>query len=132
VGRLPLAALEATLALYRDPARALREIPVLAMLDTPPEVLARRAEALAAATGGGIVASVARVGGGALPLVELQGPAVALPGEPEALARRLRQGDPPVVGRIADGRLLLDPRTLTDDDIPVVTAAVHAALEHGR
>jgi len=105
---------------------------VLAMLDTPPEVLARRAEALAAATGGGVVASVARVGGGALPLVELQGPAVALPGGPEALARRLRQGDPPVVGRIADGRLLLDPRTLAEEDVPAVADAVRAALTERR
>ena len=126
-GRLPLAALVATLALYRDPARARREIPVLAMLAATPEDLARRAGALARATGGGVIAAVARVGGGALPLLELHGPAVALPDAPEALARALRLGDPAVVARIADGRLLLDPRTLRDDEVGIVASAVSAA-----
>ncbi len=55
VGRLPLAALEATLALYRDPQRALREVPVLAMLAIEPSELARRAELIAAACGGEVV-----------------------------------------------------------------------------
>jgi L-seryl-tRNA(Ser) seleniumtransferase len=127
VGRLPLAALAATLALYRDPARALREIPVLAMLAAAPADLARRADALARATDGGVVAAVARVGGGALPLLELHGPAVSLPDEPEPLARALRLGDPAVVARIADGRLLLDPRTLRDDEVEVVASAVATA-----
>jgi L-seryl-tRNA(Ser) seleniumtransferase len=127
VGRLPLAALAATLALYRDPARALREIPVLAMLAATPGDLARRADALARATDGGVVASVARVGGGALPLLDLHGPAVSLPDDPEPLARALRLGDPAVVARIADGRVLLDPRTLRDDETSVVAAAVAAA-----
>jgi L-seryl-tRNA(Ser) seleniumtransferase len=126
-GRLPLAALAATLALYRDPARAAREIPVLAMLAATPTDLERRAAALAHATGGGVVAAVARVGGGALPLLELHGPAVALPGDPEPLARALRLGDPAVLGRIADGRLLLDPRTLRDDELDAVARAVEAA-----
>jgi L-seryl-tRNA(Ser) seleniumtransferase len=126
-GRLPIAALAATLALYRDPARALREVPVLAMLACGQEELGRRADRLAAAVGGGVVASVARVGGGALPLLELPGPVVALPGEPEALARELRTGEPAVVGRIADGRLLLDPRTLRDEELDDVAAAVSAA-----
>jgi L-seryl-tRNA(Ser) seleniumtransferase len=127
VGRLPLAALAATLALYRDPARALREIPVLAMLAAAPADLARRADALARATDGGVVAAVARVGGGALPLLELPGPAVSLPDDPEPLARALRLGDPAVVARIADGRLLLDPRTLRDDEVEVVASAVATA-----
>jgi L-seryl-tRNA(Ser) seleniumtransferase len=127
VGRLPLAALIATLALYRDPARALREIPVLAMLAAAPADLARRADALARATDGGVVAAVARVGGGALPLLELHGPAVSLLDDPEPLARALRLGDPAVVARITDGRLLLDPRTLDDDEIGLVASAVAAA-----
>ena len=78
VGRLPLAALAATLALYRDPARAVREIPVLAMLAADPATLARRARRLADATGGEVIEAVARAGGGALPLLELRGPAVAI------------------------------------------------------
>ncbi|HEU4975450.1 MAG TPA: L-seryl-tRNA(Sec) selenium transferase [Baekduia sp.] len=130
VGRLPLAGLAATLALYRDPERALREIPVLAMLAAAPEELADRADRLAAATGGEVVPAVARVGGGALPLVELRGPAVALtaPGEdPARLAAALRAADPPVIGRVHGGRLLADPRTLADDEVALVAAAVATA-----
>jgi L-seryl-tRNA(Ser) seleniumtransferase len=129
-GRLPLAALEATLALHRDPERARREIPVLRMLDLPADELERRAEVLAAATGGTVVDTVGRVGGGALPLAELPGRGVALDGpDPGALAAALRDGDPAVVARVTDGRLVLDPRTLEPDDLPVLAAAVRAALE---
>jgi L-seryl-tRNA(Ser) seleniumtransferase len=122
--KLGLAALEATLRLYRDPEAARREIPVLAMLTVADDVLRARAERLAAAVGGEIVQATARVGGGALPLLELPGPAVALPGAPDLLAARLRAADPPVIGRIEDDRLLLDPRTLADDEIELVASAV--------
>ena len=129
--KLSLAALEATLALYRDPERARAEIPVLAMLTADEATLAERARRLAEGIGAGaeIVAASAKVGGGALPLLELPGPVVAVGGSPDDLAARLRAADPPVVGRIQDGRLLLDPRTLAEDDIDVVAGAVRAALE---
>jgi L-seryl-tRNA(Ser) seleniumtransferase len=129
IDKLSLAALEATLALYRDPELARRELPVLAMLDTPPAVLERRAERLAAATGGEVVRGSAKVGGGALPLLELEGPVVAIdpgPEGPDALAAALRRGDPAVVGRIRDARLLLDPRTLSDAEADAAAAAVRA------
>jgi L-seryl-tRNA(Ser) seleniumtransferase len=125
IDKLSLAALAATLALYRDPARARREIPVLAMLEADPAVLLTRAERLASAIGGEVVQSVAKVGGGALPLLELEGPAVALhSGSPDATAARLRAGDPPVLARIQDGRVLLDPRTMADEEIAWVVAAL--------
>jgi L-seryl-tRNA(Ser) seleniumtransferase len=126
IDKLSLAALEATLRLYREPGRALREIPVLAMLAAGEDVLAARAGRLAAGIGerAHVIRASAKVGGGALPLLELEGPAVALDGEPEALAAALRAHDPPVIARIHDGRLLLDPRTLTDEDIPLVARAV--------
>jgi L-seryl-tRNA(Ser) seleniumtransferase len=130
IGRLPLAALEATLKLYRDPDHARRAIPVLAMLTADEAALVARARRLADATGGGVVRSTARVGGGALPLLELPGPAVALepgPAGADALAAALRAGDPPVVGRIQDGRVLLDPRTLTDAEADLAARAVRAA-----
>jgi L-seryl-tRNA(Ser) seleniumtransferase len=127
IDKLSLAALEATLQLYRDPAQARREIPVLAMLDADPAALDARAARLAQATGGEVVEAVARVGGGALPLLELPGPAVALHGEPVELAAALRAGDPPLIGRIHAGRLLLDPRTLGDDEVDAAAAAVAAA-----
>jgi L-seryl-tRNA(Ser) seleniumtransferase len=130
IDKLSLAALEATLRLYRDPARARREIPVLAMLDVGEATLERRAAKLAAAIGSDrceIVRAVARVGGGALPLFELDGPAVALCGDPVALAGAMRAADPAVIGRIHDGRLLLDPRTLVDEELPAVAEAARAA-----
>ncbi len=122
IDKLSLAALEATLALYRDPDHARRAIPVLAMLSD--EGLAERARALAQATGGELVRSTAKVGGGALPLLELEGPAVALD---EALAAPLRAADPPVVGRMSGGRLLLDPRTMADEEVAWVAKALSRA-----
>jgi L-seryl-tRNA(Ser) seleniumtransferase len=132
IDKLSLAALEATLALYRDPELARRELPVLAMLTASDAQLEQRARALAEATGGEVVASVARVGGGALPLLELPGPAVALDGGSagiDALARLLRTGEPALIGRIQHGRLLLDPRTLTDDEAEEAALAVRAAVK---
>ncbi len=135
IGKLHLAALEATLRLYRDPERARREVPVLAMLDASEEELAARAERIAAAARAAgaraeIVRSIAKVGGGALPLLELEGPAVAVePGDAgvDALAARLRAGDPPVIGRIYEGRMLIDPRTLTDEEAEAAGAAAGRA-----
>ena len=125
IDKLSLAALEASLAHYRDPDRARREIPVLAMLEADPAVLQMRAERLARAIGGEVVEAVAKVGGGALPLLELTGPAVALHSEsPDATAARLRAGDPPVLARIQDGRVLLDPRTMADEEVAWVVAAL--------
>ena len=74
-----------------------------------------------------------KVGGGALPLAELEGPAVALarPTAPDLLAQRLRAGDPPVIARMHDGQLVLDPRTLADAEIATVVAAVRAATGAG-
>jgi len=119
IDKLSVAALEATLAIYRDPAAARRAVPVLAMLEATREELEARARTLAEATGGRLVEATARVGGGALPLLELTGPAVALDpgrGGADALAAVLRDGDPALVGRIHGGELLLDPRTLTDEE----------------
>jgi L-seryl-tRNA(Ser) seleniumtransferase len=119
IDKLSLAALEATLRLYREQ----RDVPVLEMLTADDATLRARAERLAEGLGE-VIASTAKVGGGALPLLELPGPVVAVDGPAEELAARLRAADPPVVGRIQDGRLLLDPRTLADDEIDLVRAAL--------
>jgi L-seryl-tRNA(Ser) seleniumtransferase len=122
--KLTLAALEGTLALYLDPERALREVPVLRMLAEPAEAIRTRADRLAELTGGTVEETIARVGGGALPLAEL--PSFACSVE-EALAAPLRQGEPPVVGVVRDGRLLLDCRTLADAEVAEIAAAVARA-----
>jgi L-seryl-tRNA(Ser) seleniumtransferase len=120
--KLTLAALEGTLAAALDPGRG--EIPVLRMLHEPVERVRERAARLAAAVGGEVEETTARVGGGALPLAELESSACAVE---EELALPLRLGEPPVVGIVRDGRLLLDCRTLTDGETDEVAAAVRAA-----
>ncbi|HEY5294650.1 MAG TPA: L-seryl-tRNA(Sec) selenium transferase [Gaiellaceae bacterium] len=123
IDKLSLAALEGTLLLYLEPERALREVPVLRMLHEDPTVVRARAARLAAATGGEVEETVARMGGGALPLAELPSFACAVE---ETLAAALRDHEPPVIGIVRDGRLLLDCRTLTDDELDEVAAAVRA------
>jgi L-seryl-tRNA(Ser) seleniumtransferase len=120
IDKLSLAALEATLELSRDPQRALREIPVLAAAAESAEAVRARAQRLADRLGGTVVASVARVGGGSLPLLELPSFACALEGG-EALHAALRASDPPVVGVVREGRVLLDCRTLTDDQCLLIS-----------
>jgi len=124
--KLTLAALEGTLALYLDPERARREIPVLRMLDEPGDAVRARAERLAELVGGTVEETVARVGGGALPLAELESFACAVE---EELAAPLRLGEPPVVGIVRDGRLLLDCRTLRDDEVDAVATATRRARD---
>jgi len=127
--KLTLAALEATLALYRRPEVARARIPVLRMLGEPADAVRARAERLAGLVGGEVEPTVARVGGGALPLAELGSFACALE---EALAAPLRAGEPPVVGIVRDGRLLLDCRTLADDEIDEVAAAVTVVRQRSQ
>jgi L-seryl-tRNA(Ser) seleniumtransferase len=116
--KLTLAALEGTLALYRAGSR---DVPVLRMLDEPAEAVRSRAERLAGLTGGAVVATVARSGGGALPIAEIESYACALPLE---LAEPLRRSEPSVVGIVRDERLLLDCRTLTDAEVDEAAEAV--------
>jgi L-seryl-tRNA(Ser) seleniumtransferase len=121
--KLTLAALEGTLSLAVTEAGRSR-IPVLRMLDEPLEQVRARAERLAALVGGEVEETVARVGGGALPLAELPSAACAVE---ETLAEPLRRGDPPVIAVVRDGRTLLDCRTLSDAEVDEVAAAVRAA-----
>ena len=119
--KLTLAALEGTLALYLDAPSA---IPVLRMLRDDTGAVRARADRLAKLVGGDVEETVARAGGGALPLAELPSHACAVE---EDLAARLRIGEPPVIGVVRDGRTLLDCRTLTDAEVDEVAAAVNAA-----
>jgi L-seryl-tRNA(Ser) seleniumtransferase len=130
IDKLSLAALEATLRLYQDPDRAREEIPVLAMLDLSADELAERAERLASEIGPSaeVISCSGKVGGGALPLLELPGHAVALAGDPVAIATRLREGEQPVICRIHEGRALLDVRTVDRDELDALGSAARTAL----
>ena len=134
--KLTLAGLEATLALYRDPETAVREIPVLRMLTVSPDQLesaARRLTQTIRESGGAAraVNGASAVGGGAFPGAVLPTTLVAVdPGALGAtgLALRLRLGHPSVIARVQEEQVLLDPRTLQDEEIPVVAEAVIRAL----
>jgi L-seryl-tRNA(Ser) seleniumtransferase len=134
VDKLTLAALEATLALYREPARALAEIPTLTLLAASADELRARAAALQRAlrvegVACDVVETIGSVGAGAFPDAELPGAAVALAGDAERWATRLRGGSPAVVGRVHDGRLLLDLRAVLEKELPDLARAVVDARE---
>ena len=141
--KLTLAALEATLRLYLDPQRALAEIPVLRMLAVSPVELKNRSRRLARRLAAAVaqvarievVAETSTVGGGALPLTQLPGFALAISPQNlsvDALAARLRRGRLPLVGRIHEGRLLLNLRTVAQREENDLVQAVTAALCGGN
>ena len=135
--KLSLAALAATLRLYRPPIDPMTRVPVLRMLSQPVEVIRARAQTLAT-----LVARVANLeteivqtegfaGGGAMPMHSLAGFALRLSCtglSAEHLARRLRTGATAVVGRIDHDALLLELRTVSDDQLAPVAAAIAQAM----
>jgi L-seryl-tRNA(Ser) seleniumtransferase len=136
--KMTLAALEATLRLYVEGERALREIPGLRMLGTPPAELRERAESLAArlrtvegVASVAVAEDVAYVGGGSLPdqkmpswVVEI----VARNLSDADLANRLRTGEPAILGRLRDGKIVLDVRTVLPYQMDALIAAVGHVL----
>ena len=131
VDKLTIAALEATLALYREPERAVREIPILAMLSRSVGELRKRAESLQKDFGDAsrVVDSDASVGGGAFPNTRIPSVALAFARDAQPLEARLRLGEPAVIGRIADGRLLLDVRTIQPHEDEMLADAIRVALD---
>jgi L-seryl-tRNA(Ser) seleniumtransferase len=125
-----LAGVAATLGLYRA-GRAVESIPVWSMIAMPSAAIRDRADALAAALGGSPVAEVvaveSTVGGGSLPGETLPSFGVAVGAQAAArVLAALRRGSPAVVGRIADGRVVLDLRTVVPgDDERLASAVVH-------
>jgi len=124
VDKIRLAAIEATLKLYRDPDRLAQRLPTLAMLARPLAEIeaqaARLAPVLARAVGDKFGVSVcacqSQIGSGALPLDTLPSAGLAVSGSGlNDLAAALRRLPRPVIGHIADGRLLLDLRCLRDE-----------------
>ena len=133
VDKLTLSALEATLRLYLEPERALREIPVLAMLTVPVSELQSRAQRIVArlaanGIGAEVAVSSASVGGGAFPTVAIPSLAIRVSGAPQLVEQKLRAGAPAVIGRISDGHLLLDLRSVLPREDEMLAAAIGHAL----
>jgi len=137
VDKMTLAALDATLVEHEQ-GRAHERLPVLRMITAPPAELRARAEgfarelaAAAPALAPSLAPSESAVGGGAAPDLGLATTAIALDPGPrgaDAMAGALRRGAPPVVVRVADGRVLIDLRTIRpDEEAPLLSALVAAA-----
>ena len=129
--KLQVASLEATLRLYRDEGPA--AIPAIAMLRAGESELADRAQRMVGAIGSpaNVIRSASRAGGGSLPLTELEGPVCAVEvgaARAGALAGALRRGDPPVIARVDEGRVILDPRTMSDGEADGAASALRALL----
>ena len=139
IDKLTLAALESTLVLYLDEEKAVREIPTLRMLTFDRGKLKRRGRRLLRKLAGEIGKKaeltvredVSQVGGGALPLQELPTMVVAI--KPRTLSvnkleENLRKGEPPIISRISKEELILDMRTVFDEEIPLLAAGLEKAL----
>ena len=132
VDKMTLAALEATLQSYEKGMA--EEIPVVGMLAAAPEALQQKAKRLAALLAeagieGEILSTAGRVGGGSLPNHTLPSFAVAFSGDVNALEAQLRGGIVPIIGRIHEGKFLLDVRTLFEEDFPTIVQALREAKQ---
>lgn len=132
VDKLTIAALGATLQLYRDTATAMRDVPVLSMICTPVADVAARATRVAASlrTAGvevDVTATESTVGGGAYPSSRIQSHALTFRSQARRLEAQLRQCDVPVVGRIERDELLLDMRSVLPMDDEQLSTSVVAA-----
>jgi len=139
IDKLTLAALETTLRLYRDEDQAVRLIPTLRMLTMDSSELVDRATRLADdlhAIGGSrlainLVDLSSKAGGGALPLLELPSKCLRIRIQglsANKLEKSMRQNTPPIIGRIEDDAYVIDPRTLLDDDLPIIRTAFEKLL----
>jgi L-seryl-tRNA(Ser) seleniumtransferase len=133
--KFTLAGLEATLALYRDEETARREIPTLRMLTADYVDIKRRGEALKETVGRKdieLVEGFSEVGGGSFPEAKLPTCLVQLTADTltaDSLVERLRGGDPPIIARIEDNHVVLDPRTILPGQEETVARGIRAALD---
>ena len=139
IDKLTLAALESTLLLYLDEKRAMEEIPTLKMLTLDLSKLRKRGRRLLRRLSGRIdkgiqpilKEDVSQVGGGALPLQNLRTIVLAI--KPvnlsvNSLEENLRKGEPPIISRISKDELILDMRTIFDEEIPLLAAGIEKVL----
>ena len=140
IDKMTLAALESTLRLYRDEAKAVQSIPTLRMMLQPIEHLenkAARLQAMLESLGRrnlkvSILNLSSRPGGGSLPLLEL--PSKCLGVEIEGLSvnrieRGLRLNSPPIIGRIEEDKFIMDTRTIQDDELQTIQSAFETLLD---
>ncbi len=135
IDKLTVAALEATLELYREGVED-TQVPTRALLLAPVATVRTRAERVSRALQAQgvphrVVDAIGRVGGGTMPQAQLPSVALALAGRAEPLHERLRQGTPSVVGRVVDDELWLDLRCVADDDVDRLVLAVAGATKEG-
>jgi L-seryl-tRNA(Ser) seleniumtransferase len=140
IDKLTLAALEATVCLYRDEAKAVRRIPTLRMLTMDINEIEQRASKLmenlkkidASRLRIDTVELSSKAGGGALPLLELPSKCLRIQIEglsANTLAINMRKNSPPIIGRIEEDAFIIDPRTLQDDDLPIIESAFEHELK---
>jgi L-seryl-tRNA(Ser) seleniumtransferase len=139
IDKLTLTALEGTLRLYRDEEKAIRLIPTLRMIMLPLAEIQNRARGLAdrlKQIGGSrlhiqLLKRASKTGGGALPLIELPSLCLGLQVDglsPNALEKMMRSNEPPIIGRIEDDMFVMDPRTIQQDEYPVIVTAFENRL----
>lgn len=135
IDKFTLAALEATLRLYLDPDKALKQIPVLKMITMDYRAIRRRAAALKRKILNAAEPSVnvelrdgaSRIGGGAMPLTEMKTKLVCLSPKTMAVTKFeeiMRLGPVPIIGRIENDRFIIDPRTMNVEDERIVVQAL--------
>ncbi len=140
IDKMTLTAFESTLRLYRDPSRAVAEIPTLRMLTEPLAVTTARTDRLAArlkALDPGALrirteAAVARAGGGSLPLLEIPSRCLMVQREglsAQAIERFMRRQHPPIIGRIENDHFVMDLRTVQEDELTTIETAFRHLLE---
>ncbi len=140
IDKMTLAALEATLRLYRDEKKAIRLIPTLRMLTRGLEEIAAQASRLAENLRQigdprlqiNLSDLSSKAGGGALPLLELPSRCLRITIQglsANKLEKHMRGNAPPIIGRIEDDGFVMDPRTLQDDELPIIRSAFENLLK---
>lgn len=140
IDKLTLAALEATLKLYRDENLAIENIPVLKMILSKPEEIKKKAQRLLRdlrelnlpKTKVSLVSTVAKTGGGALPLLDIPSYGVALEIEgisPQEIQKNLRENNPPIIAIAEEKAIVFDVRTLFDEEIPIIKKAIKSLTD---
>ena len=140
IDKLTLAALEATFCLYRDEVKAVRRIPTLRMLTMDINEIKQKASKLmenlkkldTSRLRIDLIELSSKAGGGALPLLELPSKClrIQIVGlSANTLEINMRKNSPPIIGRIEDDAFIIDPRTLQDDDLPIIESAFEHLLK---